>query len=695
MKRYSGLDDERDDVPVTQLGAGHSGEELTLASAWEAISGVGCTDQLLDWPPDVFALTNVLLDRTEAFRFALSPPAGAQWPPAGADDWSDSVVTAGREWSAWVEDPRDPVPAGLAEEWAIVLKHADVPLADLAAGRDWRVCQALLSLHAMADEACAGLGRATERAEGPGARYRARAREWLARTGSLARVAPRRVRVLPKVRTPPSGRTAFSRYACVQGAGLEASWHKMPVRHLGTDPRAEYVNLLLLPWPLRIRASDFRAVEGSVQWQERDPFGFFEFAPTERLDLDLVDRVLTAALDEVDDVDVVVLPEAAIDETEIEGLETVLSRHGVSYLTAGVRQRSPGPGQLPRNGVHIGVEPRLRKAAGPSDGPHRQWFHIRQDKHHRWALDANQIAQYHLAGALHPQVQWLETMDVPPRSLQFVSVGEEITIVSLVCQDLAETDEIADVIRSVGPTVVLAVLLDGPQLASRWAARYASVFADDPGSSVLTLTSYGMAQRSRPPGREASPIVALMKEADQEYREIPLEPGAQAVLLTASGSRATRRTVDGRRPVDTGTHYTGAAVHQIRAAEVGSNPTESVAPLPRVLDIDDVTILTGWAEAVAETLAHAPERIPALMADLRPGAAWRSGFGIPEPSAELAGALESLDRVMQEAGTPTYDGMLTAVRDSRAGEQPLDALVRTVLRSTLEQRRSRGQLRSR
>src|SRR5262249_23754321 len=158
----------------------------------------------------------------------------------------------------------------------------------------------------------------------------------LARTGSLARIAPRRVRVLPKVRTPPSGRPAFSRYACVQGAGLEASWHKMPARHLGTDPRAEDVNILLLPWPLRGRESDFRAVDGSVQRLERDPFGFFEFAPAERLDLDLLDRVLVAALDEVDDVNVVVLPEAAIEASEIDELEAVLDRYGVSYLTAGV-----------------------------------------------------------------------------------------------------------------------------------------------------------------------------------------------------------------------------------------------------------------------------------------------------------------------------------------------------------------------
>jgi hypothetical protein len=680
-------------VIAGQGGAG--AERLTLASAWQAISGGRFTDELLAWPPDVFALTNVLLDRSEAFRFAVSPPAGAQWPPAGAGDWSDAVVDAGREWSAWVEDRRGSVPSMVAGEWGVALEHADLPLADLAKGRDWRVCQALLSLHAIADEACAGLGSATERAEGRGAQYRARARELLARTGSLARVAPRRVRVLPKVRTPPTGRPAFSRYACVQGAGLEAAWHKMPTRHLGTDPRAEYVNLLLLPWPLRVRESDFRAVEGSVQRLERDPFGFFEFAPAERLDLDLLDRVLVAALDEVDDVDVVVLPEAAIDETEIDELEAVLDRHGVAYLTAGVRQRSPGPGQLPCNWVHTGVNPRLRKGARAPDGVRRQWFHIRQNKHHRWSLDESQIYQYNLAGALHPHVRWWEAMEVPARSLHFVSVGEEITIVSLVCQDLAETDQLAEVIRSVGPTTVFTVLLDGPQLASRWAARYASVFADDPGSVVLTLTSFGMAQRSRPPGRAPSPIVALLKDADRGFREIPLEPGAHAVLLTACGSRSIRRTADGRLPVDTGTHYFGAAVHQIRASDAASNPSSAgaAATLPRVLDVEDLTVLTGWAEAVAETLAHAPERIPALVAGARPDAAWRSELGIAEPSQRLVEAMESLDETLQSAaqaaGTPMFDAVLAAVREDRSGEQPLDELVRAVLRTTLEQLRSR------
>ena len=665
-------------------------ERPTLASTWRAISGVGFTDGLLAWPPDVFALTNVLLDRSEAFRFALSPPEGVRWPPAGARDWSDAVVDAGRRWCAWVEDGRGSVPSLLAQEWGVALARADLPLADLSRGRDWRVCTALLSLHAIADEACAGLGSATERADGRGAGYRGRARELLARTGSLARIAPRRVRVLPKVRTPPTGRPAFSRYACVQGAGLEASWHKLPARHLGTDPRAEYVNLLLLPWPLRVRESDFRPLGESVQRLEQDPFGFFEFAPAERLDLDLLNRVLLAALDEVDDVDVVMLPEAAVDESEIDELEAVLERHGVSMLTAGVRERSPGPGQLPCNWVLTGVNPRLQKGAGPPDGPGRPWFRIRQNKHHRWSLDESQIYQYHLAGALHPHVRWWEAMEVPQRSLQFVSVGEEITIVALVCQDLAESDEIADVIRAVGPTAVFTVLLDGPQLASRWAARYASVFADEPGSVVLTLTSFGMAQRSRPPGREASPIVALLKDADQGLREIALEPGAQAVLLTACGSRAIRRTADGRWPVDTGTHYFGAAVHQIHISDAGSRSSSPDAgrTLPRVLDVGDLTVLTGWAEAVAEALAYAPEQIPALVADARPGAAWRSALGIAEPSKQLGEAIESLDDLMRAAG-PTFDAVLAAAYEDRSGEQALDELVRTVLRSTLEQRSSR------
>ena len=151
--------------------------------------------------------------------------------------------------------------------------------------------------------------------------------------------------------------------------------------------------------------------------------------------------------------------------------------------------------------MHIGV----------STGEH--WVHIRQRKHHRWSLDEGQIHQYHLGGALHPHIRWWEAIEVPRRSVQFVEIGDGATLVSLVCEDLAQIDEVASVIRSVGPMIVVTPVLDGPQLSSRWAARYASVVADDPGSAVLTLTSFGMAQRSQPPGQNPSAVVALWERS--------------------------------------------------------------------------------------------------------------------------------------------------------------------------------------
>jgi hypothetical protein len=673
----------------------HQMEKRTAASVWQAVAGSPVTDELLEWPPDLFALTDVILARSEAYRFALSPPGGRQWPPVRFADWSGAVVKAGRQWSAWAEDRRGPVPDLLAEEWSVVREHAGMPLEQLADGSDWRMCEALLTLHAIADEACAGLGVALDRSDGDGCLYRARGRELLARTGSLARIHADFVRVLPKVRTPLGGTnlSSFSRYACVLGPGVAVRWYRLPARRRGTDPWAEHTSLLLLPWPLQVRESDFRVLEGSVQRLAKEPFGFFEFAPSESLDLDLVDRLLAAALDETDSVDVVVLPEGAIDETDIGPLEALLDQHQVAYLLAGVREGAPEPGRPASNWMHAGVNPRLEKG-GPQPGSGTRWFHMRQNKHHRWSLDEQQIYQYHLGGALHPHIRWWEAMEVPPRTIGFME-AHEITMVSLVCEDLAQSDNVAQVIQSVGPTLLVTPLLDGPQLTSRWSARYASVFADDPGSAVLTLTSYGMVQRSRPPGFNPSSVVALWKDAARGAREIPLEPGAQGVLLTACADRATRRSADGRWPVDNATDYFDVAVHQVRVPaarpQAPYSPARKLAP--SVLDAEELSILAGWAAGTAEALAHAPGRALALLADARPGAPWRAALAIAEPSPRVIDAIESLAHVVQAHmpadETAAFDAVIIAAREEQPGEQPLDSLTRRVLLSVLEQLRAR------
>src|SRR6516162_5791905 len=669
----------------------------TLASTWYALAGSLITDEYLEWPADLFALTDVLLERSEAYRFVLSTPSDREWPPKRFSCWSDVVEEAGRQWSACVEDTTSALPRILVEEWTVFRQRIGMPLEDLAEGRDWRMFEALLTLHAIADEACAGLGMPLDRSDGKGCVYRARGRELLARTGSLTRIDPHFLRVLPKVRTPPNGTSfrSFSRYACVRGAGAEVRWHKVPSRRNGTDPRARHANLLLLPWPLRVRESDFIPVEGSVQRPSKEPFGFFEFAPAEGVDLDLLDRMLVSARAEVNSVDVVAMPESAIDEDEIPGIEGVLERHGVAVLQTGVRRRPRQPGQFGANWILFGVNPELEKGGDPSPDESGDWFHIRQNKHHRWSLDENQIYQHHLGGVLHPHIRWWEATEVPRLSVQFVEVAE-LTLVSLVCEDLAWNDELAGLIRSVGPTIVVTHLLDGPQLSSRWAARYASVLAEDPGSAVFTLTSYGMVRRSRPHGRDASRVIGLWKDPIRGFREIPLEEGEHGVLLTVCMDRATRRSSDGRWPVENGTHAFDVAIHQVKAALAGSGPPPPCSGKSirrHILESEELTILTAWAEAVAEASAYDSTRLGAVLSDASKGATWRAAFGLPEPTPRLGEAIDSMGRLILSAAQPedtqTLESLLAANSEDRPREHSIDRVVRQVLLAMFEERRTR------
>jgi hypothetical protein len=79
--------------------------EATLGSAWRAATDSQIDDQLLGWPPDVFLLTEIMLERSEAHRFALSPPIGLSWPPDHVPDWATAVADAGRR----LDDPNSAI----------------------------------------------------------------------------------------------------------------------------------------------------------------------------------------------------------------------------------------------------------------------------------------------------------------------------------------------------------------------------------------------------------------------------------------------------------------------------------------------------------------------------------------------------------------------------------------------------------
>jgi hypothetical protein len=535
----------------------------TVRSAWRTLAGRSADDELLGWPPDVFAFTHVLLERTEAYRFAVSPPAGREWPPAPAAAWREAVQAAARRWSDLAAKRSEDLPDLILDEWRVVRDALDTPLAEITSGRAWRVCQALLTVHAIADEACAGVAVAGPAPHQSESASRTQMRDLLARTGSIARLDPTLLRVVPRYRTAAGGITSrsVSRYASLTGS--QVGLHVHEVSQPGSDSAADRINVLLLPWPLKVSAADFQSVPESIRERDIEPYGFFQFEPTEPFDIGRIERILQSVTRRGDRIDIVVLPESSVPEHDLARLENVLARHEVPILIAGLREKAGSGGSFASNWVHFGAL---------LDG---QWHHSRQDKHHRWSLDRSQIEQYHLDSVLDPRVRWWEAIDLQPRAVEMIDRGGH-TIASLVCEDLAQPDDVIDLLRAVGPTLVVALLLDGPQLASRWTARYASVLADNPGSAVLTLTSYGMVANASGPDHPPSSVVALWKDNSRALHEIKLDPGAQAILLALKRQPAIRRAADGRLPTHDGADLRLAGVTQVRDREA-SDRSERVS----------------------------------------------------------------------------------------------------------------------
>lgn len=516
---------------VKPLTVGDEVAHVAPSSTWRT---------LCRWPPDAFGATGTILGDSGTYRFVVCPPVGTSWPPA--DDmcegvpWERSVRQWGSEWAQWAAthgDPRDgdslEPPEAVGRLCSILDAAADTPISELDAAPSWPTVAALLTLHAMADEACvgAGLTSATE--------FQRMALTILEATGSLSGLPIDRIRVLPKLRPPDSGITlrSISHNLALDRSEVRTTWVRAPNPPSDAQPSAHgRLTLLVVPYPSRVHANDFQPVRGPLLNMDQQRYGFFEFVPTEPIDPEGIVALVDAARPRVGAIDAVILPEAALDEAAVPILQTLLTEAGVPYLVTGVRRSATVAEPFATNYAYIG-------GAG---------WHAVQHKHHRWCIDAAQVHQYHLGASLDPNHSWWEAIHIPRRSLTFITTPEpeSITICPLVCEDLARPDPVTDVIRATAPTLVIGLLLDGPQLAERWPARYASVLADDPGSSVLTVTSLGMAWRSQPPGHGPSRVIALWKDPHRGLQQIILAEDARAVALTAYPRETRVTSADGR-----------------------------------------------------------------------------------------------------------------------------------------------------
>lgn len=505
------------------------------------------------WPPDVFAVAAYLLELSGAYLRLLR-----QWPPSGDageaclfenGQWSEEMRRIGITWrERWNEDR---VPKEVSRWWKILTGRIGRGVAVEEIGDDEVLACALLQLAIAADEASFGAG-IVHGGSWMGTQGRTidlfhfEAQTLLipdrTRGSTLCReIEPTIVRVLPKLHTPQSGMTLRSlthHLSLWLASDVAPLWFIAP--QLITGKERHGLNLLLLPWPDHVDPGQFAPSVGRLR-NMPDEFRLFEYKPQREPDSDplqvllpRLERAFREAHRYCQKIDGVILPEVALDDTDSRRLGEAVVGHG-SFLINGASQRS----------TKVRAGSNLVRFTMSLDGVP---ISIYQKKHHRWRIDGQQILQYGLGGQLDPSKKWWEHIELGDRSMVFIPMESWMTVCALVCEDLARQDPVSQLVRSVGPNLVVALLMDGPQLGARWPARYATVLAEDPGSSVLTLTSLGMCLASRPSGMLPSRSVALWKDATtRDPVPIELPEGREAILLNLVRHQQPEFTADGRR----------------------------------------------------------------------------------------------------------------------------------------------------
>ncbi|MEZ8106619.1 hypothetical protein [Vibrio cortegadensis] len=298
-------------------------------------------------------------------------------------------------------------------------------------------------------------------------------------------------------------------------------------------------NVLILPWPLEVEDKFFQQDDKPTLQMDED-FGFFAYVNHHAISCQMVIHAIESCGKQLPDL--VVIPECAVNSNDkrnlLEGLRAHFSTRGTPppVIIFGIFGEGDDRGTYGENSLDLLYENRFVE----------RYVGENQKKHHRWALDETQLNTYGLGHVLSTdKVKWWENCSTGERKL--ISYRDDyIHICPLICEDLARQDPIAPVLRSLGPDLVVALLLDGPQMKGRWPGRYSAGLVDEPGCSVLSISPYGMTQRSTDGGKYSpSSMVALWSDTNS-YKELELDQGTIGILLTLKFEEQKQWSADGR-----------------------------------------------------------------------------------------------------------------------------------------------------
>jgi hypothetical protein len=514
-----------------------------------------------DWPPDLFAAVATITERSGLYAeasfmaywtdtFVLSPKSIA------------GTRKTGKEWAESASPPK-----AVGTLWSqLVSRHGNAAINDTnPQSLAWK--KIVFQLLTIADEACAGIGFTPAGSSASRRRRRlVTSIQYLVAKDYLAWERKRRSRpvttmmggdLLPylphslRVRVPPG-------IACVQpktstpvvGCTLRSLTHNLAllpsIANVSTHwlladkdrQELEAFNLLIVPFPFHIPGKSFTEFPGAFPGgpNERaftlNPEAWMGSA-TARDFADFLLGLIDEAQPELEPVHAVVLPETALHHKFANDVASLLAkRKSLDLFITGV---VAGSKLEPRNAAAI-----YRFFDGEVITASFQ------SKHHRWLLSGDQVRRYQLGHVLDPNRKWWEKIDVGYRHCYVTLFRPQAALSVLVCEDLARYDPVLTVMNAIGPNLVVALLMDGPQLEHRWPGRYATVLADDPGSAVLTVTSLGMVLRSSMPGDVESREIALWKQPNGQARALKLPKGDHALLVALTSRLVEQFTLDGR-----------------------------------------------------------------------------------------------------------------------------------------------------
>lgn len=521
-------------------------------------------------PTDIFAFVAHLLERSGAYHHIAPDVSGEEENEYRRIVVDDALRTeAARLGKVWRTTPLEAgrrlpkIPEEVERLWQSLEAHGDATVFEqlddeAEAPAWWIICLELLMI---CDEACEDIGFDSNNPffllvmnEYVGQAYTVGNVFSRVQHGpfSLSAAAEDLLCVQAKSRTPSVGCTLRSlthHLALLPPRGqVRARWVE-PVFGDGPKVGDDKLGLLLVPFPYRVADDAFHAAG-------TDPSGHWGWFDVEQkwlpLDKDRRRReafaeyvvgLIAAARAKGARVDGVVMPELALNFQQFRSLATVLARDAqIDFLISGISTNRTG-----RKGNFVAIMPFfLLGAERAPDITGWQGLILIREKHHRWKLDKSQIEAYGLSG-LAPDQSWWEEITILSRSLDLLVYRGNTTLTTLICEDLARVDPCQAVVRGVGPNLLIALLMDGPQIGERWPGRYATVLAEDPGTSVLSLTSFGLIARQNDIGKfDQASSIALWKDERSGVRKLELHREADALVLELNAVTKEERTLDGR-----------------------------------------------------------------------------------------------------------------------------------------------------